>query len=409
MIFIGDRYTAGMTNGSRTADGRAGLYAEGQAFAFPYLLSTQVSNVLIDEDKNPVAYHQHIASESGSGYFELEQVTFRECDGEVVSESITNRPSNPDWANEFPTLPTLNNFGIPFLKVADLFDQDKLTENFFYNRMIPQGEMVDQYPELYETRTPTFVTLFLGVEDILAYAMNGGTLFSPNMTELETFKTNYGRLMDSIEVHAAEGFLGVVVNIPDVTDFPYFASIDPVLAQTEDCRQSGSTIFYRKDMNTNDVFVADENVRLMLSLQGRLGQENALGPAYGLTTDNPIPDQFVLDEEELMAITKQIEAYNITLDSLVNAKRGEGNEPRWILVDVNQKFAQLKFGLNEGGLQVDNSHLSGGVFSLDGLTFTPRGTALFSNAIIESLNKKSLRKVRIPTFNITNFPGVVFP
>ena len=56
---------------------------------------------------------------------------------------------------------------------------------------------------------------------------------------------------------------------------------------------------------------------------------------------------------------------------------------------------------------MDTRFVSGGAFSLDGITLNPRGNALFANQFIEAMNKKY--NAKIPFAAVSKYNGVIFP
>ena len=81
---------------------------------------------------------------------------------------------------------------------------------------------------------PTFFSLWIGNNDVLAYATSGGTgvnqlgnfnpqTYGPNdITDPTVFANVYSTLLDGL---TAEGAGGVVANIPDVTSVPFFTTV----------------------------------------------------------------------------------------------------------------------------------------------------------------------------------------
>ncbi len=68
----------------------------------------------------------------------------------------------------------------------------------------------------------TFFTLWLGSYDILGYAIGGGNDPANPITPTTTFT---GSLMATLDSLVRNGAKGVIANIPDVTDAPFFHTI----------------------------------------------------------------------------------------------------------------------------------------------------------------------------------------
>lgn len=81
---------------------------------------------------------------------------------------------------------------------------------------------------------PTFFSLWIGNNDVLSYAVSGGvgedqtgnqdpsTYDSDDITDPQVFAFTYGQLVTSLTAGGAEG---VLLNIPDVTDVPFFTTV----------------------------------------------------------------------------------------------------------------------------------------------------------------------------------------
>ncbi|MEM9936573.1 MAG: G-D-S-L family lipolytic protein, partial [Bacteroidota bacterium] len=61
----------------------------------------------------------------------------------------------------------------------------------------------------------------------------------------------------------------------------------------------------------------------------------------------------------------------------------------------------------EDGIELNNQYINGGVFSLDGLYFTPRGNAFAANIFIEYMN--ATFSASIPLISLADYPAVFFP
>ncbi|MBX9449525.1 MAG: hypothetical protein KL787_07345 [Taibaiella sp.] len=74
---------------------------------------------------------------------------------------------------------------------------------------------------------PTFFTCWLGSNDVLGYASDGGTGSAPgtglsDITPLAAFEENYNLLIEGM---TEDGAKGVLITIPDVTSVPAFNTI----------------------------------------------------------------------------------------------------------------------------------------------------------------------------------------
>jgi lysophospholipase L1-like esterase len=114
----------------------------------------------------------------------------------------------------------------------------------------------------------------------------------------------------------------------------------------------------------------------------------------------PIPNQFVLTVDEMSQINESVGDYNSKLQA-VAASKGLA------FVDVNAFLQKAKTGIMYNGVGMNAQFVTGGIFSLDGIHFTPRGNALLANEFIKAINSKYGAK--IPMVNATMYNGVIFP
>ena len=77
------------------------------------------------------------------------------------------------------------------------------------------------------------------------------------------------------------------------------------------------------------------------------------------------------------------------------------------VADIRAKVAALTTGFVYNGISMSSKFVSGGAYSLDGLYFNPRGSAIMANEIIKALNTKykaNIKQVNAVTYGATYFP-----
>jgi hypothetical protein len=147
---------------------------------------------------------------------------------------------------EFPPTTTLgtpltgpfNNMGVPGAKVYHLLASgygniaNLPNANPYFVRFAstPNAKIIDDAT----AQNPTFFTLWIGNNDILGYATNGGdgvnqtgnlnpaTYGSSDITDPNVFAGSYNQLLIKLTANGAKGVVG---NIPDVTTIPYFSAV----------------------------------------------------------------------------------------------------------------------------------------------------------------------------------------
>ena len=114
----------------------------------------------------------------------------------------------------------------------------------------------------------------------------------------------------------------------------------------------------------------------------------------------PFRNEFVLTNPELIDIRNTINGFNAVIASA-------SANYNLALVDSYSFFKQLKTGIVYNGISLSAKFVSGGAYSLDGVTLNPRGNALLANEFITSINQKF--KATIPKVDATKYRGVIFP
>ncbi|GLU42630.1 G-D-S-L family lipolytic protein [Allomuricauda sp. NBRC 101325] len=353
------------------------------------------------------------------------------------STEVTNKLSGP-----------FNNMGIPGAKSYELLAEGygsvagvaMQTANPYFAR-ISSSETATVLGDA-AAQEPTFFSLWVGSNDILLYATGGGTgvdrtgnlnpaSYSRNdITDPNVFASVLNGILQTMTANGAEG---VIANLPNVTDVPYFTTVphNPIpldaataaylnseaaygaynagLAQlqlggfiTEDELAKRTISFSAGEGNA--VVIMDEdltdltgfnpaliNMRqataddlLVLTSSTFIG--TLADPANPTSINGvavPLADQWVLTPEEQTLVETAVTSYNQTIAALAT-------QYDIAFVDVNSLLAEL----NSGGFQLSDGSVvtatfaTGGGFSLDGVHPAPRGYAILANAFIEAINTK---------------------
>ncbi|AWX45190.1 hypothetical protein HME9304_02202 [Flagellimonas maritima] len=290
-------------------------------------------------------------------------------------------------------------------------------------------------------QNPTFFSLWTGSNDILLYATSGGTgtfqsdpMVSPadyarnDITNPTVFA---GALDAALQALTAGDTDGVIANLPNVTDIPFFTTVphNPVPLDEATAAQlnaayalynggllqaQGFNLISEEEVakrtisftagEGNAVVLLDEdltdltgvnpaliNMRqateedlLVLTARTFIGTEAVVGDP---TTINgiavPLADQWVLTPEEQANIETALTAYNQTITALAT-------QYDLALVDVNSLLSELRengIPLADGST-VTATFATGGGFSLDGVHPSPRGYAIIANAFVAAINAK---------------------
>lgn len=118
-------------------------------------------------------------------------------------------------------VPYINNVAVPGAQVIDIYDNLDPDANAnalttFFLGGLTQTEMMQRV-------APTFVTVWIGNNDVLGAATNianGGD--STLITPVATFQARYDAMLDSVDAVAPEG--GVLIGVVKVTAAPFFSA-----------------------------------------------------------------------------------------------------------------------------------------------------------------------------------------
>jgi len=284
-------------------------------------------------------------------------------------------------------------------------------------------------------QAPTFFTLWIGSNDVLGFASSGGagvdqtgnldpsTYGSNDITDPNVFASVYNSLLQAM---TAGGAKGVVANIPDVTQVPYFTTVphNPVpLDAATATLLNGAYAAYNggvAQLAALNIISAEEAARRTISFQAGAGNAvvildedltdltpynpglismrqataedllvltsrtfiGTLANPQDPTSINgvavPLADRWVLTPEEQEAVQTAVAAYNQTIAALAQLYDLG-------LVDANSFYntvVETGVPLADGSVVTD-AYATGGGFSLDGIHPSPRGSALLANEFIK--------------------------
>jgi hypothetical protein len=302
---------------------------------------------------------------------------------------------------------------IPFASTQNLLDTKFGTSysdgnpNPFYHRFSSSTKELSPLEELI-AYNPSFSLCWIGMDDVYNYAINGGDTFKlPTTGE---FKERAEEIIGQIVSNNSKG---VLINIPDIDDLPYFNLITYNVPDLDSSSVATLNGLYelngfdhiRFEPGNNPFVISEEgypgNIRQMVhgekvlfSLPINLVQENLLG------IQNPMPAKYVLTLSELSKIREAIQNFNTTLQELAN-------QYNLAFFDANSYFKDVKSGIKWNAADFSLTFASGGFISLDGYTPTQKGSELLTNEIIKAVNQKY--GSAIPNVNCRDCNGVLFP
>ncbi len=398
-VSIGNSLTSGYQSSA--------LYASAQAYSYPNLIAKQVNTTFVQ----PL-----IADPGIGGQIEIATLNPFTTKTEPV---LGGAPLNLNYPAPY------NNLGVPGVVLADVMNSTSTSNSYSKSPFIDiilrgQGTQFAQAKALH----PTFLTLWIGNNDVLGFAASGG--YSPKTpTDAQTFAYLYSQLCTSIDSLGAKV---VVANIPDVTSIPFFTTVGPMIAQKLSSLQISGMYYQQHGQYSGTALpvssLADGTVLITLVGQtyagligtptGKFYRDNKADISlliaggiidttqpFGLSPKNPWPDALILDAGEIQTAKTATAAFNSSISALATA-HGYG------LVDINSFLSNVRKNDFKGGTVINGitfytTFVTGGVFSLDGIHPTNQGQAIIANEFIKVINSKF--GASIPLIDVATIPG----
>ena len=422
-LAIGSSYTAGFADNS--------LYVTGQLNSFPERLFEQFSLV---GAKGP--FVQPLLP-GEYGYPRPKKVlwlTHSLCNFGDSSLSPVDYPNPLDSVGSARFVSTvnngqINNIGTPGLRVVDYpvvgWAVQAAPNGFPYAQRFyhtPSSTPMEELAYRVHTLHPTFFTFWMGMDDVLGYALSGGqgdgsanvapqllNYFNPkDISNIVTFESFYDT---AVNMSISTGSNGALINIPDITAFPFFTTV-PANGLTINTQAQVDALQARyKDEKWNKVFelgasyfvIEDHNGKIRQAVPGELIMLSVPMDSikcYGWGATTPIPARYVLTTDELQNIRNFTRTANLFIQNRALIHH-------LAYVDINTYMAQLSTGMTYNGVNYSTQFVQGGAFSLDGVHPTQRGYALISNEMIRVIN--NFYHSTMPLTDVNKYHGINFP
>lgn len=401
-VALGGNFMAGYQDGS--------LYADGQKYAIPALLSKQFewagggsfNQPLIPDNSglgmNPKPWESEYQTLSKLGYK-------TDCEGISAMKPVKNLFSGSS-AGTYVQHQTgsFQNISVPFAKVSGFIDASMGVSggaNPYYARFAGNPGVSTMLSDA-KAQQPGFFALWTGMEDIYEYARNGG--YNQTILSAAAFDSYLDTICGQINTK------GAIANIPDLTSFPFYTLIpwnglDLTKNQADSLNltygnwfnftegKNGFVIADTANINGYRKMTEGEYILLTVPL------DSIKCHGMGFITME-IPGRYVLDVHEVNVIKQAIADYN----TVIAAKAQQYN---LALADMNTYFKSVVEGIKWNGVDFNAVFVSGGFFSLDGYHPNQKGYALIANEFIKTIN--STYKATVPAVNCVECSGIKFP
>ncbi|MEO8217174.1 MAG: SGNH/GDSL hydrolase family protein [Acidobacteriota bacterium] len=361
-VALGDSFGAGFSNGS--------LVDAHQVWSYPAVIARQARS----KD-----FQQPLVSQPGIP----PELALLSLSPLVIGPKATTNgsPTNLNLPRPY------NNLSIPGARAVDLTTltgKQPVTgtaTSFAQFILRGLGTPVDQAL----AQSPTFVSIFIGGNDVLG-AVLGGT--PALLTPLDDFKTAYTAALDRLVAGAPNAGM-VTAGVPGVTFLPYANTVPPVLVNPATSQPvlgpDGKPIFLVADLGGGNFGQLPPGSLVLLPAISKIstgfGIPAALKPNFPNFPDvgKPLADTDVLTPTEIAVIETRAADVNAFIRSAAAAR----DIP---FTDLAPLLANLKNGLNEGGVILNTSFLTGGAFGYDGFHPTDIGYTLIANEFIKTIN-----------------------
>jgi len=401
-VTVGNSLVAGFADGA--------LYKSAQETSFANLMANQFKLVGGGNFVQPIVTSEYGVEFPGS----MPRLKL----GYATTCAGTSLGPIPDIGPREPLGPVgylVNNLGIPGAKSFHLLVPGYAQMNPYYARFATSATnmVVQEIPPL----NPTFFALWLGNNDVLGYATSGGV--GDSITDQQTFGFAMGGVIQSL---VGNGAKGIIANIPEITTIPFFTTVpynglvlNDSLAKVVNHAMSLFQLPFIYHAGPNPFLVPDPTsphpvFKVRQMQPGELVLLTApqdsmkcygMGLISSITlTPWPIPNQYVLTQDEITNIETAIAGYNQTIQGLAQTNG-------LATVNMNAKLKELQSGMLWDGVEMNTTFVTGGGFSLDGIHMTPRGNAVAANFFIQSINAQY--GSTLPYVDITKYYGVLFP
>lgn len=414
-VAVGNSLTAGYADGA--------LYNSGQGYGWPNILAAQLKQSGGGDFVLPV-----IESEQGVLPGKLVLGSSTDCLGSVSLGPVPADDGELDpWSNHISY--AVNNLGVPGAKVGHLLSPGYgnpanlaigLANPYFVKfATTPEITVLEQALLM----QPTFISLWIGSNDVLGYATSGGA--GSEITAAADFAGQYAFLAQNL---FGGGSKGVVANIPDIAHAAFFTTVpyNPIVLTDQalvdqlnaayapyNTAMASFGLPYRVNwsLGANPMVIVDKDMGLPVpALNIRqiesdelvlltIPQDSIKCAFWG--TKVPIADQYVLTVKEITNVKNATWQFNEVIKETAELHG-------LAFVDFNSIMKQMEeTGLIFDGITFTTAFVYGNLFSLDGIHLTPQGNAVVANYYIDAINGSY--GANVPKVNISDYPPVNLP
>lgn len=349
----------------------------------------------INDSTQKQSYARLLALQAGTGYVYVSIPNG--CAPPLASFQTGARVNAPGACGLTQSYPYLNSVAVPGATVAD-FVTPYTASYSALTSFILSGK--SQWRRAMDVN-PTFVSVWLGNNDVLPAALSGvissgsGTSLNPTgaLTSVSTFTTLYKAGVDSLVGAGVKR--GVLIGVVDVANTPLLFPAESLVTNPTFKAYFDAALGTVSTVDTNCVG-SGAGARVSLAALSKAAYKQAL-QYISCVPNKPAPglgQSFILDATEQAAITARVAAYN----AYIKAKADSVGYAYW---DPNTALGQLRAANAVPAIPDFTSPQPFGLYiSLDGIHPSGLAHQLVANALIDVINAKygsSIPKLSIGT------------
>jgi lysophospholipase L1-like esterase len=373
-VAIGNSITAGYQSG--------GISEATQRAAYPALISRAVG----------VSYTGAYLGGAGCAPITTDGITaFRAA----ALGDASSRPAGASCGRtNGPTTFFLNNVAVPGANSSNVTNRPGSSGNPLTTLILGGRTQV----EIAAAQAPTFVSVWIGNNDVLQPALLGDTATA---TPLATFQANYDAILAGLaSTPAALEKHGLLVGVVDVTNVPSVFTAQAIVNNVQNFRTAIERAFLNPTGTTTRTFqvlpncTATTTAGVSLGYLLQLAQASAALPANAQVpfACGPITipgagtfgTSGILDAQEAAALSARVAAYNAYI-------RGKADAMGWAYYDPNTTLARLKQNptvISPFPNLTSTTAPFGTAISLDGIHPSSAAHLEIANDIIRAINTK---------------------
>lgn len=393
MVCIGGGVTAGMRDG--------GYFNEGITTSYANLLARQMQ---LEQFRQP-----YFSEKAYNGYGRKTLTNNNPTNGVVPKFNLVTNNSaileqKPDGTIKIESFNNdTDNFAVPYSNLSvihpyNVVSPSNNTTTPFYallHRIFPKPMTFTE--NVFRQKFDFFI-YEIGFDYLLQIIQKGSDIGHINITPNAIFQprspfepSDLGtdiptKFMRKIEDHNIQK--GCILNVPDMTKFPYFKIIDANMYN----RLPESIFGIRSGFSTE--LVSDEIYLLpTMEVDSLFSDRVPQNLKKGLSKGNPLSKSSYLTKRWMdTTVEKHVRAFNTEAENFAKYFK-------FPLVDINTLYSKILRGnyMTDDGVLVDASYPNGNFFSADGIYPTALGQAIIANEVIKAIN--NYYKTNIPLIN----------